>query len=117
MLSEGLSKFTLAVGKLVQQSDSLRKLLEMECSVVDPVKDVQMFIAKNSTFADNDRLKNLYKQLGVYKPLGHTGKDGTGGKPLGPEIYHLIGPLGGQVFPLDGLAVEVDGGKPKEEGD
>jgi hypothetical protein len=49
--------------------------------------------------------------------LGHTGKDGTGGKPLGPEIYHLIGPLGGQVFPLDGLAVEVDGGKPKEEGD
>ena len=79
VLSEGLSKFSLAVGNLVQQSDSLHKLLEMECSVVDPVKDVQMFIAKNSTFADNDRLKNLYKQLGVYKPLGHTGEDGTGG--------------------------------------
>ena len=75
VLSEGLSKFSLAVGNLVQQSDSLHKLLEMECSVVDPVKDVQMFIAKNSTFADNDRLKNLYKQLGVYKPLGHAGGD------------------------------------------
>ena len=77
VLSEGLSKFSLAVGNLVQQSDSLHKLLEMECSVVDPVKDVQMFIAKNSTFADNDRLKNLYKQLGVYKLLGHTGEDAT----------------------------------------
>ena len=61
---------SLAVGNLVQQSDSLHKLLEMECSVVDPVKDVQMFIAKNSTFADNERLRNLYKQLGMYQPLG-----------------------------------------------
>jgi len=64
------------VGNLVQQSDSLHKLLEMECSVVDPIKDVQMFISKNSTFADNDRLRNLYKQLGVYKPLGQTTDEG-----------------------------------------
>lgn len=73
VLSTGLSKFSLAVGNLVQQSDSLHKLLEMECSVVDPLKDVQMFIAKNSTFADNERLRNLYKQLGMYQPLGGSG--------------------------------------------
>lgn len=85
VLSEGLSKFSLAVGNLVQQSDSLHKLLEMECSVVDPVKDVQMFIAKNSTFADNDRLKNLYKQLGLYKPLGHGGEEGPGAHLSDPK--------------------------------
>jgi hypothetical protein len=45
----------------------------MECSVVDPVKDVQSFIAKNSTFAENERLRNLYKQLGVYKLLAGEG--------------------------------------------
>jgi hypothetical protein len=42
----------------------------MECSVVDPIKDVQAFIQKNSTFADNDRLRNLYKELNLYQPLG-----------------------------------------------
>ena len=33
------------------------------------MKDLQSFIAKNSTFPDNERLKNLYKELGLYNPL------------------------------------------------
>jgi hypothetical protein len=30
---------------------------------------VQAFIQKNSTFAVNDRLRNLYKELNLYQPL------------------------------------------------
>ena len=47
----------------------------MECSVVDPIKDVQAFIQKNSTFADNDRLRNLYKELNLYQPLGQLSEE------------------------------------------
>lgn len=65
-MRSGLANFSKAFGSLVQQNDSLHKLLDMECSVVDPIKDVQAFIQKNSTFAYNDRLKNLYKELNLY---------------------------------------------------
>ena len=30
---------------------------------------MQAFIQKNSTFAVNDRLRNLYKELNLYQPL------------------------------------------------
>ena len=33
------------------------------------MKDIQLFIARNSTFAENERLKNLYKEMGLYQPL------------------------------------------------
>ena len=46
----------------------------MECSGIDPVKDVQNFIQTNSTFADNDRLRNLYKELGLFQPLASLGE-------------------------------------------
>ncbi len=70
VMRSGLANFSIAFGSFVQQNDSLHKLLDMECSVVDPIKDVQAFIKKNSTFADNERLRNLYKELNLYQPLG-----------------------------------------------
>jgi hypothetical protein len=47
----------------------LHKLIELEFSNVDPIKDIQFFIGRNSTFADNERLKTLYKEMGLYQPL------------------------------------------------
>ena len=77
-MRSGLANFSLAFGSLAQQNDSLHKLLEIECSVVDPIKDVQAFIQKNSTFPDNDRLRNLYKELNLYQPLNANGDANVG---------------------------------------
>lgn len=33
------------------------------------MKDLQLFIQKNSTFAENERLRNLYKEMGLYQPI------------------------------------------------
>jgi hypothetical protein len=44
----------------------LHKLLDNEVQGIDPFKDMQSFIQKNSTYADNDRLRNLYKNLNLY---------------------------------------------------
>ena len=44
VLKQGLGNFQMVVSNLVQQNDSLHKLLEMEVLQVDPVKDLQMFI-------------------------------------------------------------------------
>lgn len=41
----------------------------MEFLQIDPVKDLQLFIGRHSTFADNERLRNLYKELGLFQPL------------------------------------------------
>lgn len=41
----------------------------MEFHNVDPVKDIQFYINRNSTFADNERLRTLYKEMGLYQPL------------------------------------------------
>ena len=54
---------------MLHQSESLHKLIENEFNNVDPVKDIQLFISRNSTFTDNERLKNLYKEMGMYQPL------------------------------------------------
>ena len=36
-------------------------------SKVDPLKDIQSFISKNSNFAENDeQLISLYKEVGMY---------------------------------------------------
>lgn len=40
VLKTGLSNFSLVVGSLVQQNESLHKLLDMEFANVDPVKDL-----------------------------------------------------------------------------
>jgi hypothetical protein len=37
--------------------------------MVDPIKDIQSFIQKNSTFAENEKLRNLYKEMGLYQPI------------------------------------------------
>lgn len=44
VLKQGLNSFQMVVSNLVQQNESLHKLLEMEVLQVDPVKDLQMFI-------------------------------------------------------------------------
>ena len=44
-------------------------MIEQEFRNVDPIKDIQLFIAKNSTFTENERLRNLYKEMGLYQPL------------------------------------------------
>lgn len=36
---------------------------------IDPQKDIQAFIQKYSNFTENDRLRALYKELGLYVPL------------------------------------------------
>lgn len=66
VLKAGLANFSLVVSNMVQQNESLYKLLDMELAGVDPVKDLQAFIHKHSTFADNERLRNLYKELGLF---------------------------------------------------
>ena len=40
---------------------------------MDPLKDIQSFISRNSPFAENERLKNLYKELGQYNPILEEG--------------------------------------------
>jgi len=54
---------------MIQQHESLHKLIEQEFRNVDPIKDIQLFIGKNSTFTENERLRNLYKEMGLYQPL------------------------------------------------
>ena len=61
-----LTSFSQALSVLFKQNDELHKLLDNECQSIDPFKDVQSFIQKNSTYADNDRLRNLYKNLNLY---------------------------------------------------
>jgi hypothetical protein len=54
---------------MVHQNESLHKLIETEFNNLDPIKDIQLFIQRNSTFTDNERLRNLYKEMGLYQPL------------------------------------------------
>ncbi len=69
VLKSGLANFSLVVSNMVQQNESLYKLLDKELGGVDPMKDLQAFIQKHSTFPDNERLRNLYKELGLFQPL------------------------------------------------
>lgn len=47
----------------------MQKLIDLEFSNIDPMKDIQNYIVKNSSFTDNDRLRKLYKELGLFVPL------------------------------------------------
>lgn len=38
----------------------------MEFSNIDPLKDMQSFITKFSSFTENERLKNMYKEMGLF---------------------------------------------------
>ena len=69
VLKQNLNAFSVQMVSLVQQHESLHKLIEQEFKNVDPVKDIQLFIQKNSTFAENERLRNLYKEMGLYQPI------------------------------------------------
>lgn len=69
VMKQNLNCFSASIVSLVQQHESLHKLIEHEFRNVDPMKDIQLFIARNSTFAENERLKNLYKEMGLYQPL------------------------------------------------
>lgn len=64
-----LTSFSASIQSLVQQHESLHKLIDIEFSNVDASKDILSFIQKNSTFAENERLRTLYKELGLYTPL------------------------------------------------
>jgi hypothetical protein len=65
-MRQGLQSYSVVVCNLVNQNESLHKLLDMEFASIDPVKDLQTFIQRHSTFADNERLRNLYKELGLF---------------------------------------------------
>eukprot|EP00347_Sterkiella_histriomuscorum_P023264 403335317 len=69
VLKQNLNSFSVQIVSLVQQHESLHKLIEQEFANVDPMKDLQLFIQKNSTFAENERLRNLYKEMGLYQPI------------------------------------------------
>ena len=69
VLKQNLNAFSVQMVSLVQQHESLHKLIEQEFKNVDPLKDIQLFIQKNSTFAENERLRNLYKEMGLYQPI------------------------------------------------
>jgi hypothetical protein len=47
----------------------LHKLIEIEFNNIDPIKDVQTFISKNSSFTENDRLRKLYMEMGMFFPM------------------------------------------------
>ena len=66
VLKQSLNSFQMTIINMVHQWESLHKLIEQEFNNVEPVRDIQTFIARNSTFADNERLKTLYKELGLY---------------------------------------------------
>jgi hypothetical protein len=42
----------------------------MEFKNIDSMKDIQSFISKHSSFTENDRLRSLYKEMGIYVPIG-----------------------------------------------
>ena len=65
-IKTALTSFSQALSVLFKQNDQLHKLLDTEVTGIDPFKDMQSFIQKNSTYADNDRLRNLYKNLNLY---------------------------------------------------
>ncbi|CDW85886.1 UNKNOWN [Stylonychia lemnae] len=69
VLKQNLQSFSVQIVSLLQQHESLHKLIDLEFSNVDPMKDIQLFIQKNSTFAKNERLKNLYKEMGLYQQI------------------------------------------------
>jgi hypothetical protein len=64
-----LQNFSASVVNLSNQFDSLHKIIDLEVKNIDPQKDIQTFIARYSSFSENDRLRSLYKELGLYVPL------------------------------------------------
>jgi hypothetical protein len=59
----------MSVVNLTNQQESLSKLIEIEFSNIDPIRDIQNYIGKNSSFIENDRLKKLYKEMGMFVAL------------------------------------------------
>jgi hypothetical protein len=49
--------------------------VEKENQAIDPIKDLQSFIQKSSTFSNNERLKKLYKEADLYVPYTVEGRD------------------------------------------
>jgi hypothetical protein len=47
------------------------------------LKDIQSYIVKNSSFTDNDRLRKLYKELGLFVPLHDENSQGSDNKKSG----------------------------------
>jgi hypothetical protein len=47
----------------------LHKLIDTEFKNINPMKDIQSFISKNSSFTENERLRGLYKEMNLYNPL------------------------------------------------
>ena len=80
VLRQGLGVFSAQTLNMIQQHESLHKLIEQEFRNVDPVKDIQLFIAKNSTFTENERLRSLYKEMGLYQPLSEE-QSAQAGRP------------------------------------
>lgn len=47
------------------------------------MKDIQSFISKHSSFTENERLRGLYKEMGLYNPLSD--------ELIGGGSYNLVG--------------------------
>lgn len=71
-MKESLNAFSMSTLNQVNQQESLHKLIDMEFQNVDAYKDLQTFINRHSSFTENNRLKNMYKEMGFFVPLNDT---------------------------------------------
>jgi hypothetical protein len=82
IIKQSLNSFSVVVANLGSQFESLHKLIDMEFTNIDPMKDLQSFISRYSSLPENERLRNMYKEMGLYNPINEES---------GPRLNGIIG--------------------------